>query len=46
MTNLDKVDHATIDEEETVAEEEFEVVDIPTPDYKEAGKLGIWMSNQ
>ena len=64
MTNHDRVDHATIDEEETVANEEFEVVqvsdetkpevdedeegggDIPTPDDKEAGKLGILMSNQ
>ena len=64
MTNHDRVDHATFDEEETVTKEEFEVVqvsdetkpevdedeegggDMPTPDDKEAGKLGILMSNQ
>ena len=28
MTNYDRVDHATIDEEETVAEEEFEGVQV------------------
>ena len=60
MTNQDSVDHATVDEEITVAEEEFEGVqiivevdkdkegggDIPIPDVKEAGKLGILMTKQ
>jgi hypothetical protein len=64
MTDQDRFDHATIDEEITVAKEEFEGVQvtveieheldnvnegggyIPTPDDKEAGKLGILMSEQ
>ena len=53
MTNHDRVDRATIDEEETVAEEEFEVVQVsdetkPEVDDDEegGGELGILMSNQ